>query len=136
MNKSIRFAFAVVCLSITALAAVATTSKADGYPLGADVVRTAAPTNYMLAGGSSVLVATNNTQRVNCFIEQMSTNAFWVCETTSPTNANWFYIPGTVGTTWETKRPALWKGPISIIPDAASASLTSKVSVIEGTGSY
>jgi len=136
MKKSLTFAFTIACISLATLAVWPTTTNADGYPLGADVVRTAAPTNYMLAGGSSVLVATNNTQRVNCFIEQMSTNAFWVCETTSPTNANWFYIPGTVGTTWETKRPALWKGPISIIPDAASASLTSKVSVIEGTGSY
>ncbi len=136
MNKSIRFALAVVCLSITILAALTTTSKAEGYPLGADVVRTATPTNFAVAGGSSALVTTSNTQRVNCFIEQMSTNAFWVCETTSPTNANWFYVPGTVGASWETKRPALWKGPISIIPDAASASLTSKVSVVEGTGSY
>jgi hypothetical protein len=106
------------------------------YPFGADVVRTANPTNYTLAGGASAMVATADMQRVNCLIEQLSTNPFWVCETLTPTNAYWYYVPGTVGAIWETKRPALWKGPITIIPDSTSAGVTSKVSVIEGVGSY
>ena len=38
-----------------------------------------------------------------------------------------------VGTAWDTKRPALYKGAISAILDSSTASLTSAVTVIEGT---
>ena len=40
---------------------------------------------------------------------------------------------GTVGSTWVTQRPALYKGPVSLILDSATAGLTSTVTVIEGT---
>jgi len=135
MKKTIRSAFTIACLGLAALTALPAKSNAQ-YPFGADVVRTVNATNYALAGGSSVMAATTDTQRVTCYIEQLSTNPFWVCEALSPTNANWFYVPGTVGSFWETKRPSLWKGPITIIPDSPSAGVTSKVSVIEGVGSY
>lgn len=38
-----------------------------------------------------------------------------------------------VGSTWDTKRPTLYKGAISAILDSSTASLTSAVTVIEGT---
>jgi hypothetical protein len=132
MNRAIRFALLLACAAVAALPIRAHAQ----YPFGADVVRTASPTNYAVAGGTPVMVATTDTQRVNCYIEQLSTNPFWVCETLTPTNASWYYVPGTVGSVWETKRPALWKGPITVIPDSTSAAVTSKVSVIEGVGSY
>lgn len=107
--------------------------QAQGYPLGSDVASTITTGKFNIVGVGSTLVATDNANRVFCKIVQRGTNAIDVGYSLSVTNGQQDYVAGTVGTTWETKRPALYKGPVSLILDSSTANLTSTVTVIEGT---
>ena len=107
--------------------------NAQGYPLGSDVASTVTTGKFAIVGTSATLVATDNANRVFCKIVQRGTNALDVGYSLSVTNGQQDYVAGTVGTTWETKRPALYKGPVSLILDSSTANLTSTVTVIEGT---
>jgi len=104
-----------------------------GYPLGSDVASTITTSKFNIVGTSSTLVATDNADRVFCKIVQRGTNAIDVGYSLTVTNGQQDYIAGTVGSTWDTKRPALYKGAISAILDSSTATLTSAVTVIEGT---
>ena len=104
-----------------------------GYPLGSDVATTITTNKFSIVGTSSTLVATDNAERVFCKIVQRGTNAIDVGYSLTVTNGQQDYIAGTVGSTWDTKRPALYKGAISATLDSSTASLTSVVTVIEGT---
>lgn len=125
--------FAVVTFAV-ALALSAPQSHAQGgYPLGSDVASTITTGKFNIVGTSATLVATDNANRVFCKIVQRGTNAIDVGYSLTVTNGQQDYITGTVGTTWITQRPALYKGAISLILDASTAGLTSTVTVIEGT---
>ena len=78
-------------------------------------------------------MATNNASRVFCKIVQRGTNAIDVGYSLTVTNGQQDYLVGTAGATWVTQRPALYKGPVSLILDSPTAALTSTVTVIEGT---
>jgi hypothetical protein len=104
-----------------------------GYPLGSDVASTITTSKFNIVGTSSTLVATDNADRVFCKIVQRGTNAIDVGYSLTVTNGQQDYIAGTVGSTWDTKRPTLYKGAVSAILDSSTASLTSAVTVIEGT---
>ncbi|HXI84133.1 MAG TPA: hypothetical protein VNL17_08600 [Verrucomicrobiae bacterium] len=104
-----------------------------GYPLGSDVASTITTNKLNIVGASSTLVATDNADRVFCKIVQRGTNAIDVGYSLTVTNGQQDYLVGTVGSTWDTKRPALYKGAISAILDSSTATLTSAVTVIEGT---
>ena len=104
-----------------------------GYPLGSDVATTITTNKLNIVGTSSTLVATDNADRVFCKIVQRGTNAIDVGYSLTVTNGQQDYLTGTVGNTWDTKRPALYKGAISAILDSSTATLTSVVTVIEGT---
>jgi len=107
--------------------------RAQGYPLGSDVASTITTGKFSIVGTSPTLVATDNANRVFCKIVQRGTNAVDVGYSLTVTNGQQDYLAGTVGTTWDTKRPALYKGPVSLILDSSTAALTSAVTVIEGT---
>ena len=104
-----------------------------GYPLGSDVATTITTNKLNIVGTSSMLIATDNADRVFCKIVQRGTNAIDVGYSLTVTNGQQDYLAGTVGSTWDTKRPALYKGAISAILDSSTANLTSAVTVIEGT---
>jgi len=104
-----------------------------GYPLGSDVASTITTSKFNIVGTSSTLVATDNADRVFCKIVQRGTNAIDVGYSLTVTNGQQDYIAGNIGGTWDTKRPALYKGAISAILDSSTATLTSAVTVIEGT---
>jgi len=104
-----------------------------GYPLGSDVASTITTSKFNIVGASSTLVATDNSDRVFCKIIQRGTNAIDVGYSLTVTNGQQDYLAGTVGSAWDTKRPTLYKGAISTILDSSTASLTSIVTVIEGT---
>lgn len=106
---------------------------AQGYPLGADVAAMVATSKYDIVGVRSTLIATDNADRVFCKIVQRGTNPIDVGYSLIVTNGQQDYIAGTLGSTWVTRRPALYKGPVSLILDSATAGLTSTVTVIEGT---
>jgi hypothetical protein len=127
-------------LAMLALGAFTTTCwlaggdvNAQGYPLGSDVAVTITTGKFSIVGAGSTLVATDNANRVFCKIVQRGTNAIDVGYSLSVTNGQQDYIAGTAGATWETKRPALYKGPVSLILDGSTATLTSAVTVIEGS---
>jgi len=120
-----------ILLTATVLASYAYAQT--GYPLGSDVATTITTNKFNLVGTSSTLVATDNADRVFCKIVQRGTNAIDVGYSLTVTNGQQDYIAGTIGSTWDTKRPALYKGAISAILDSSTASLTSAVTVIEGT---
>ncbi len=107
--------------------------NAQGYPLGADVAATITTGKFNIAGTSSTLVATDNADRVFCKIVQRGTNAIDVGYSLTVTNGQQDYLAGATGATWVTQRPALYKGPVSLILDSPTAALTSTVTVIEGT---
>jgi hypothetical protein len=104
-----------------------------GYPLGSDVASTITTSKFSIVGTSSTLVATDNADRVFCKIVQRGTNAIDVGYSLTVTNGQQDYLAGTVGSSWNTQRPALYKGAISAILDSSTATLTSAVTVIEGT---
>jgi hypothetical protein len=104
-----------------------------GYPLGSDVASTITTSKFNIVGASSTLVATDNANRVFCKIVQRGTNALDVGYSLTVTNGQQDYLVGTVGSVWNTQRPALYKGAISAILDSSTANLTSAVTVIEGT---
>ena len=107
--------------------------SAQGYPFGADVASTVTTSKFNIVGTGSTLVATDNANRVFCKIVQRGTNALDVGYSLSVTNGQQDYIAGTVGSTWVTQRPALYKGAVSLILDSSTAGATSTVTVIEGT---
>src|ERR1051325_3671657 len=104
-----------------------------GYPLGSDVASTISTGKFNIIGTSATLVATDNANRVFCKIVQRGTNAIDIGYSLTVTNGQQDYLAGTVGSTWVTQRPALYKGAVSLILDASTAGLTSTVTVIEGT---
>src|SRR6266478_326076 len=120
-------------LLVLTSAALAANVRAQGYPFGSDVASTIATSTYNVVGLHSTLVATDNANRVFCKIVQRGTNAIDVGYSLTVTNGQQDYLGGTVGSTWDTKRPALYKGAISAILDSSTASLTSAVTIIEGS---
>jgi len=107
--------------------------RAQGYPLGSDVASTITTGKFSIGGTNSTLVATDNANRVFCKIVQRGTNAVDIGYSLTVTNGQQDYLAGTAGTTWVTQRPALYKGPVSLILDSSTTTLTSAVTVIEGT---
>ena len=107
--------------------------NAQGYALGSDVASTVTTGKFAIVGASATLVATDNANRVFCKIVQRGTNAIDVGYSLTVTNGQQDYLAGTAGATWVTQRPALYKGPVSLILNSSSAALTSTVTVIEGT---
>ena len=124
-------------LALTTFAAsywlAGTDVRAQGYPLGSDVASTITTGKFSIVGTNSTLVATDNANRVFCKIVQRGTNAVDIGYSLTVTNGQQDYLAGTAGTTWVTQRPALYKGPVSLILDSSTATLTSAVTVIEGT---
>ena len=122
-------------LSILLIATVLATHAfaQGGYPLGSDVATTITTSKFNIVGTSSTLVATDNADRVFCKIVQRGTNAIDVGYSLTVTNGQQDYLAGTVGSAWNTQRPALYKGAISGILDSSTANLTSAVTVIEGS---
>ncbi len=111
----------------------ATDALAQGYPFGSDVASTITTGKFSIVGAGSTLVATDNANRVFCKIVQRGTNAIDVGYSLTVTNGQQDYLAGTAGATWVTQRPALYKGPVSLILGSSTATLTSTVTVIEGT---
>jgi hypothetical protein len=127
----------VLMLAVVPLATgywlLTTDVSAQGYPFGSDVASTITTSKFNIVGTASTLVATDNTNRVFCKIIQRGTNALDVGYSLTVTNGQQDYIAGTVGSTWTTQRPALYKGAVSLILDTSTAGLTSTVTVIEGS---
>jgi len=133
MKKFALLRMAVVVILTTGSCLLSSAVHAQGYPFGADVASTVTTSKFNIVGTGSTLVATDNANRVFCKIVQRGTNALDVGYSLSVTNGQQDYIAGTVGSTWVTQRPALYKGAVSLILDSSTAGATSTVTVIEGT---
>jgi len=132
--KKLTLLMVAAAATLTANYQVLTTDvSAQGYPFGSDVASTITTSKFNIVGTASTLVATDNANRVFCKIVQRGTNALDVGYSLTVTNAQQDYIAGSVGSTWTTQRPALYKGSVSLILDSPTASLTSTVTVIEGS---
>jgi hypothetical protein len=86
--------------------------------------------------GASVTIVTNtaNANRVFLNVIQEGTNACDVVyDQAATTNSIGDYLGGAVGATWTTKRPALYKGPVTLILHSHAPSQTTTVWTIEGS---
>jgi hypothetical protein len=86
--------------------------------------------------GATVTVVTNtaNANRVFLNVIQEGTNACDVVyDQAATTNSIGDYLSSAVGTTWNTKRPALYKGPVTLILHSHAPNQTTTVWTIEGS---
>jgi hypothetical protein len=86
--------------------------------------------------GATVTVATNNANSNRVFLNviQQGTNACDVVyDQAATTNSIGDYLGGAVGATWNTKRPALYKGPVTLILHSHAPNQTTTVWTIEGS---
>lgn len=86
--------------------------------------------------GATVTIVTNtaNSNRVFLNVIQQGTNACDVAyDQAATTNSIGDYLSGAVGATWNTKRPALYKGPVTLILHSHNPGQTTTVWTIEGS---
>ncbi|MGO9243173.1 MAG: hypothetical protein ACLPT4_00995 [Verrucomicrobiia bacterium] len=86
--------------------------------------------------GATVTVVTNtaNSNRVFLNVIQQGTNPCDVVYDQAATaNSIGDYLGGAVGATWTTKRPALYKGPVTLILHSHATNQTTTVWTIEGS---
>jgi hypothetical protein len=139
--------------AIVALAAYTPRTQAQAlFVPGYDVPSTIATNAFLINGtngtlvtplvitsstnGSTVTVVTNtaNSNRVFLNVIQQGTNACDVVyDQAATTNSVGDYLSGAVGSTWNTKRPALYKGPVTLILHSHASNQTTTIWTIEGS---
>jgi hypothetical protein len=143
----------IMMAAIMALAAYAPRARAQAiFVPGYDVPSTIATNSFTINGtngtlvtplvitsstnGATVTVVTNtaNSNRVFLNVIQQGTNACDVAyDQAATTNSIGDYLGAFVGTTWTTKRPALYKGPVTLILHSHAPNQTTTVWTIEGS---
>jgi len=145
--------YIAVLVSVMALAAYAPNARAQAiFVPGYDVPSTIATNAFVINGtngtlvtplvitsttnGATVTVVTNtaNANRVFLNVIQQGTNACDVVyDQAATSNSIGDYLGGAVGSTWNTKRPALYKGPVTLILHSHAPNQTTTVWTIEGS---
>jgi len=146
-------AYIAILVSMMALAAYAPSARAQAiFVPGYDVPSTIATNSFTINGtngtlvtplvitsttnGATVTVVTNtaNSNRVFLNVIQQGTNPCDVVYDQAATaNSIGDYLGGAVGATWTTKRPALYKGPVTLILHSHATNQTTTVWTIEGS---
>jgi hypothetical protein len=143
--------YIAVLVSMTTLAASGVRAQAIFVP-GYDVPSTIATNSFTINGtngtlvtpltitsttnGATVTVVTNaaNPNRVFLNVVQQGTNDCNVIYGQAATaNSVGDYLAPTVGATWTTKRPALYKGPVTLILHSHATNQSTTVWTIEGS---
>jgi hypothetical protein len=145
--------YIAILVSTLALAAYAPNARAQAiFVPGYDVPSTIATNAFLINGtngtlvtplvitsttnGATVTVVTNtaNSNRVFLNVIQQGTNACDVVYDQAGTASSiGDYLGAFVGATWSTKRPALYKGPVTLILHSHATNQTTTVWTIEGS---